>query len=604
MKIVQKIKIFFKKRPALLIQVVIIIVSFILIFSYYSFFQPSMASVKENIVSQRRSLVDASRAELEASVENNIDSLSTLSDKLILTENELEKKKMVEKFMRENSLFMEISVADLSGQEKIRVSKFSVFDSQSLPNVSETQGFQGTLKDKTYLGRIEMTKKATPYFEIGISFKGAGDDESEVLLAQLSLQEIWNILSNSRLTNPRQKMFLVDSEGFLIGNPSDNSLVLKRENMLSYPGVRRVIKDKTDLNYLEYRRDAKETRIISGAVFNGGLGWGVFLDEPRKQALLAYDKIKKVSLIFIILTSSLLILLIANARELRLIFSDLNQGKENLDAEVKKRTEQLAELDKTTKLLVGRDLELLEANRKLQEMDTIKSEFVSVAAHQLRTPLTGIKWSYLALLESDPGSLTADQQKIIEDGLKAINHTIELINDLLNVAHIEEGKYGFNFSKKSITELIENTYKRYLPIAKEKGINLKLEFDSNELHELMIDSDKMSIVFDNLIDNAVKYTSPGGEVALSVRGKDGSVEFKVRDTGIGVPEDQKHRLFSKFFRADNALLFQTSGSGLGLYMVKNIIDRHCGTISFESEENKGTAVSFSLPKTAACIIDK
>ena len=133
---------------------------------------------------------------------------------------------------------------------------------------------------------------------------------------------------------------------------------------------------------------------------------------------------------------------------------------------------------------------------------------------------------------------------------------------------------------------------------------MKLEFDTQKLPELLMDFDKMSIVFDNLLDNAVKYTSPGGDVILSVQKKDGKVEFKITDTGIGIPEDQKHRLFSKFFRADNAMLFQTSGSGLGLYMVKNIIDRHCGSISFESVENKGTIITFTLPETAACIIDK
>jgi signal transduction histidine kinase len=604
MQIVETIKKYLREKPVFLTQVVILIVSFVLILSYLSFFQPSMTSVKENIISQHVNLTNTSRTKIETFVEDNINSISKLSEKLILAGNEMEKKKMIEKFMRENNWFMEISVADLAGQENLRVSKFSVFDNQNLPNISETEDFKEASGKKTYLGSIKITEKATPYFDIAISFRGASDEDSGILVAQLSLQKIWDILSNSGLETPRQRVFLVDSEGFLIGNPSDNSLVLKRENMLSYPGVRQVIKNKADINYLEYNRDNKETWIISGAAFDSKLGWGVFLDEPRQQALVVYDKIKKVSLIFIVLTSSLLVMLIANARELGSIFSDLNRGKEELNSEVKKRTEQLSELDKTTKLLVRRDLELLEANRKLQEMDTVKSEFVSVAAHQLRTPLTGIKWSYLALLENDSGSLTGDQRKIIEDGLKAINHTIELINDLLNVAHIEEGKYGFSFSKKAINDLVEKAYRRYLPVAKEKGINLKLEFGSEKLPELMIDYEKMSIVIDNLLDNAVKYTSPGGDVILSVQKKEGQIEFKIKDTGIGVPEDQKHRLFSKFFRADNAMLFQTAGSGLGLYMVKNIIDRHCGTISVESVENKGTTITFNLPETATCIIDK
>ena len=257
--------------------------------------------------------------------------------------------------------------------------------------------------------------------------------------------------------------------------------------------------------------------------------------------------------------------------------------------------ERNKESNEVAKVLVRRDLELTETNERLRELDSIKSEFVSVAAHQLRTPLTGIKWTLNALLNEEVGTLDEKQKKFISDGLVSTYRLIELINDLLDTARLEEGKFGFSFKVQALTPILEQTVKNYEVIAKEKGIEFTLKLPEAELPFLKLDTEKIGIVFDNLIDNAIKYTIPGGKVTIQVSIDKKYVVIEVRDTGIGIPKAQFHRMFTKFFRAVNAQLAETSGTGLGLYVSYNIVKRHKGTLSFESREGEGSTFILSLP---------
>ncbi|MBI2624177.1 HAMP domain-containing protein [Candidatus Parcubacteria bacterium] len=258
-------------------------------------------------------------------------------------------------------------------------------------------------------------------------------------------------------------------------------------------------------------------------------------------------------------------------------------------------TEINKEANETAKILVRRDLELTEANARLQELDVMKSDFVSVAAHQLRTPLTGIRWSYETLLEAEAEPLTAEQRKIVDGGHKAVLRLIELVGDLLNVARIEEGRFGFRLERQSIRPLLEEFASRFSKATADKGLHFTAELPAKDLPAVELDAERMGLALDNLLDNAVKYTPPGGTVRLRAAAAPKQLRITVSDTGIGIPSNQMHRLFTKFFRADNALLFQTTGSGLGLYVVKNIISSHDGTISIESHEGRGTTATISLP---------
>ena len=226
-------------------------------------------------------------------------------------------------------------------------------------------------------------------------------------------------------------------------------------------------------------------------------------------------------------------------------------------------------------------------------LDKMKSEFVSVAAHQLRTPLTGIKWAISSLAEEASG-FSGEQKKILSDAFLATNRLVELINDLLNVARIEEGRFGFAPKPLSIVPVLESAYARFKPVAEEKQIVMDIDVGKN-IPMANFDEEKLTIVIDNLIENAIKYTAPSGKIILSVSNKNNWIEVNIEDSGIGIPKNQNERMFTKFFRSRNAQLYQTNGTGLGLYVSKNIIEQHGGIIWFESEEEKGSTFHFSIP---------
>jgi signal transduction histidine kinase len=586
MPLLEKIKNYLREKPLRLTRIIILFTGVVLAFSYYSFFRSSMEDVRQTASSLRLGIIETSRAQVESFIEDNAAALADLAQKIDIAADPQEKKDFLENFLRERGWFTQLTIADREGNEEQKISKIFVAGSQELGNVREMEGFQKASTGSIFFGKVSADEKSVPYITIGLPVGSAQNSVSRVLLAQLSLQEIWNIIQNSKLVSTDQKVFLVDSSGFLIAYP-EAALVLKKMNWKDKPYVREVLENGNIVGGEIFSENGNNPVFVAGLPMSDELGWGIFIKEPAQVALASYYRIQTAAVIFILLTFLLLFILIIHSGTLAGVFSDFKN-------EAAKRAVELKELDQTTKLLIRRDLELSEANRKLEEMDIVKSDFVSIAAHQLRTPLTGIKWSFLALLERETGLLNPEQRKIVEDGLVAINHTINLINDLLNVAHIEEGRFGFNFQRISILPIVRKAFERFQSSAGAKGVWFSIELPSREPPPLSLDPEKIDLVLDNLLENAIKYTQPGGKVKIKLDYEKGKVKIIISDTGIGVPKRQFGRVFSKFFRGENALLFQTSGTGLGLYMVKNIIDRHCGQISVESEEGKGTTFTIIL----------
>lgn len=226
-------------------------------------------------------------------------------------------------------------------------------------------------------------------------------------------------------------------------------------------------------------------------------------------------------------------------------------------------------------------------------VERMKTEFVSVAAHQLRTPLSAIKWTVRMILDGDVGSINEEQKELLEKTYISNERMIRLINDLLNVSRIEEGRLLYNQEEVQIEDVLEGVVNASQEILRNKNIKLKVE--KKELPKVIIDKEKMGLVIQNLLENAVKYTHQGGKIKISLDNDEKNVIFKIEDSGVGIPKDQQDRIFTKFFRAENVTRMETDGTGLGLYTTKNIIQAHKGEIWFESEENKGTTFYFKIP---------
>ena len=228
-------------------------------------------------------------------------------------------------------------------------------------------------------------------------------------------------------------------------------------------------------------------------------------------------------------------------------------------------------------------------------IERMKTEFVSLAAHQLRTPLSAIKWTLRMLLDGDLGKITEEQKDFIEKTYKSNERMITLINDLLDVTRIEEGRYLYKPVLADVEPIVQFVTNSYQEEIKKKKIRFEFKKPEEGLPKIKLDVEKIRLAIDNLIENAIRYTPAYGKVMVSLEHKKGGIEFSVKDTGVGIPKDQQGRIFTKFFRAANVMRMATEGTGLGLFITKNIIEAHGGKIWFESEEGKGTTFYFAIP---------
>jgi len=242
-------------------------------------------------------------------------------------------------------------------------------------------------------------------------------------------------------------------------------------------------------------------------------------------------------------------------------------------------------------LRIIHDLTKEEILRKTQ------SDFITIVAHQLRTPLSGLSWILEMLANKELGSLTSEQEKLINDGRKAMEESLKTVEDLLNAAQIEEGRFGFQFSMADIEKIIENVFIKFEPVTKINDVKLIFQRPEFQLKPFVMDPLRIKLVLEILVDNGLKYNVKNGEVRIRIDPMEGKpfVLISVEDTGLGVSREDLSRLFTKFFRSKAALKGQTSGIGLGLYLAKNIINRHGGKIWAKSALGRGSIFTFSLP---------
>lgn len=235
------------------------------------------------------------------------------------------------------------------------------------------------------------------------------------------------------------------------------------------------------------------------------------------------------------------------------------------------------------------------ANERLKELDNTKSEFISIASHQLRTPLTAIK-GYLSLaLEGSYGTVSSEIRDVLEKIYAANGNLIKLVEDLLNVSRIETGRMQYRFEAAQIEALVAEQADMFLPLAKDRGLDLRIRLPKKSLPKIDIDTGKIREAVANVIDNAIKYT-PRGSVTVSVEAGPSSVTITVSDTGVGIRPDELDNLFRKFVRSEETTKVSVSGTGLGLYVGRNFVEAHGGRMWAESEGiGKGSSFFIEIP---------
>jgi len=228
------------------------------------------------------------------------------------------------------------------------------------------------------------------------------------------------------------------------------------------------------------------------------------------------------------------------------------------------------------------------------EANHIKSQFLNIASHQLLTPLTALKWSVNALANETIASDAKKQKEMLGILEENNNKMINLVNGLLDISRMENGKVHMNYEKFNMTEMVKNliSLKEGELAKKQNKIEFSTEKDS---FWVMADPARTKMAIEHLIDNAIQYSRQSESIFLNIKEKDGKVFFEIQDKGIGIPARERKRIFGKFFRARNASDVQRKGLGLGLFLAKFIIEASGGEINFESEEGVGSKFWFSLP---------
>ncbi|NBV43089.1 sensor histidine kinase [bacterium] len=236
---------------------------------------------------------------------------------------------------------------------------------------------------------------------------------------------------------------------------------------------------------------------------------------------------------------------------------------------------------------------LTDENDRLKQESQAKSDFLSMIVHQLRTPLSATKWIFKMMMDGDLGTVSPEQVNIIKRGFESNEQMIRMLAEISHANHVGEWKMHFDLAPTDIAECVSSAIGSFAGEAKQKNITLSFH-RPDHLPLVMADKEKIGLVVQNLIENAIKYSRTGGSITIKGEVFKDQLVMSFTDTGIGIPMGSQSHIFSKFFRADNAKATD-KGTGLGLFVGKEIVEGHHGTIWFESTENIGTTFFFSLP---------
>ncbi|MFA5355444.1 MAG: sensor histidine kinase [Candidatus Paceibacterota bacterium] len=565
-------------------------------FSVYSLFVIQQESVNEQQTFITREAGNTVKSFIEEKI-GTLERISRLYD--VVDMDPADQKEMLEKLMGSESAFRQLAVLDDKEEEMMSVARQSKSMSGDLKDRAGDEMFpkikvEGIFISPVYIGEVTsepMVTVAVPVKNIFGDFRGA-------LLAEVNLKFMWDLMDKIEI-GETGLAYVVDRDGRLIAF-ENTSLVLRGENL----GYLKEVEEFTNNPTGEHEDISDISKGINGdyVVTNHSHletpDWAVIAELPVWEA---YGPLaKRILLVFggilFIFGIAVSVVVFISRRITRPIIGLRDAAAEigdgNLEKHIAVETgDEVGQLAETFNLMTDK---LKDQKEREAAVSKMKSEFISIVAHQLRTPLSGLKWTFDMVADGSLGRFTKKQKEHFENCEKANEKMIDTINDLLDLTRIEEGRFLYKYSDAKIADLVEEAVGSLKMDLERKDLSIVFQKPDN-IPTLTIDSEKIVIAIRNMLENAIKYSRRGGKINVSLIVNSKEVVFKVEDMGIGIPKDQQNRIFEKFFRAENATDTEPNGSGLGLYISNNIIKKHGGNMWFESEEEKGTTFYFSLP---------
>jgi signal transduction histidine kinase len=506
---------------------------------------------------------------------------------------------------------------DSNGVSQVAASRFPRVLPGDTKRDAALPALQVVKTGKSYFGSVYFHRDSEPYMAIAVPIERYAGRLIGALQVQVNLKYVWELLSKLRV-GARGYAYAVAYNGDLIAHP-DISLVLQRRNVSHLEQVRSALQRGSDAERATWivANNLAGQRVFSAWAAVPTLGSLVFVERPVEEVYgpLYASLIRTSGLLLVGLCMSLVAALFVARRVVRPLetlrdgVECIGSGDMNLRLELKtgdeievlaeefnKMTENLREAySGLEKKVEQRTHELALANERLKELDQLKSDFVAHVSHELRTPLTAIKGAVDLVLREVTGPLTEKQIHYLTRVKSNTQQLAGMINDVLDLAKIEEGKIELQAAHVSVGGLVQEVVETLKPIAAEKSIELDITGLAPSLL-VWADRDKVNQVLMNLIGNAIKFSSPHGRVMVaSVRGDTNWVRVSVSDNGPGIAANEREKIFEKFYQVRANGAPKSKGTGLGLAIAKTLVELHGGKIWADSETNRGSTFYFTLP---------
>ncbi|OGF61712.1 hypothetical protein A2926_03155 [Candidatus Giovannonibacteria bacterium RIFCSPLOWO2_01_FULL_44_40] len=501
-----------------------------------------------------------------------------------------QQKFLLEGLLEENRAFEEVSLINLKGLETSKLIRGT--DEADLLDVSNLNKFKNAAAGENYIGPVYYTLSG-PFTTLSAPVRNRLSDVIQVLSAEVNLSQIIKSIETARLGSSGY-LALLDKDGSVAAYRGQKNVNIGF-NLASLDRVGRVLKGESfdALGDQDRYQSVFSLRPVVGAgKLIQKIGWAILSEWPLEDANVLIQDIRRqiLNLTLLGIVSVVVLAFLFAARLLEPI-SKLEKSASEIEQ---------GNFEKKVDIKTGDELEDLGAafnkmTAGLRRLQELKNEFVFIAAHELRAPVTAIKGYISMILEGSAGVLPETAKKYLEPVAQANERLIRLVNDILEIARSEAGRITIEVFAVDISHLIADTIEELKPLADEKKIALSYE-QSKTLLVALTDTTRFKEIIINLISNAIKYNNEGGWVKIYNEDMVDMIATHVEDGGFGMSEEDQKHMFEKFFRAETGKTKAVIGTGLGMFITKELVEKMGGKIWFRSKEGSGSRFSVSFKK--------